>query len=87
MSTLYEFSVRRLDGSEHTTEYKDKVLLIVIVASRCGFTPPNMQAWKRYGARIGIGVFSYSVSRAISLGRRNPAMPQKSASFAVAPTM
>jgi len=40
MGRLYDFSLRRLDGSEQSMgEFKNKVLLIVNVASRCGFTP------------------------------------------------
>ncbi len=40
MSTLYDFAVRRLDGSETTLgDWRGKVLLIVNTASQCGFTP------------------------------------------------
>ncbi|MFA6944560.1 MAG: glutathione peroxidase [Pedobacter sp.] len=38
--SVYQFSVQRLDGEElHLSEYKDMVLLIVNIASECGFTP------------------------------------------------
>jgi len=38
--SLYEINARRLDGSEgDLTQFKGQVLLIVNVASRCGFTP------------------------------------------------
>lgn len=38
--TVHDFQVRAIDGTEHSLkEYADKVLLIVNVASRCGFTP------------------------------------------------
>jgi len=39
-STIYEFPVRTLDG-RHTTlnEFRSKTMLIVNVASQCGFTP------------------------------------------------
>jgi glutathione peroxidase len=37
---IYDFSVRTLDGVEQSlSEYRSQVLLIVNVASRCGFTP------------------------------------------------
>ncbi|MET0281060.1 MAG: glutathione peroxidase [Steroidobacteraceae bacterium] len=38
--SLYEIAARRLDGSERDlSEYRGQVLLIVNVASQCGFTP------------------------------------------------
>ncbi len=40
MSALYDFAVRRLDGSETSlADWRGKVLLIVNTASQCGFTP------------------------------------------------
>ena len=52
---IYDLPLRRLDGSETTlAEYRDKVLLLVNVASRCGFTPQyaGLEAlWRRLAAR------------------------------------
>src|SRR3546814_178963 len=40
MDTLYDLSVRTLDGGEQNlSDYRGKVLLIVNVASKCGFRP------------------------------------------------
>lgn len=40
MASIYDFAVTTIDGRQTTlAEYRGKVLLIVNVASRCGFTP------------------------------------------------
>ena len=40
MPSIYDFSAKDIRGKEQKLdEYKDKVLLIVNVASKCGFTP------------------------------------------------
>ncbi|WP_352338967.1 glutathione peroxidase [Psychrobacter sp. 16-MNA-CIBAN-0192] len=40
MSTIYDFSAERIDGTQQAfSDYQDKVLLIVNTASKCGFTP------------------------------------------------
>jgi glutathione peroxidase len=54
-SPIYDFSVRTLEGRESTlAAYRGRVLLIVNVASRCGFTPQyaGLEAlWQRYRDR------------------------------------
>jgi glutathione peroxidase len=40
MTTVYDFSARDIEGKERSlSEFRGKVLLIVNVASHCGFTP------------------------------------------------
>jgi glutathione peroxidase len=40
LTSLYDFSAPRLDGTAQSlADYRDKVVLVVNVASKCGFTP------------------------------------------------
>ena len=40
MTSVYDFSARDIDGNERSlADYRGKALLIVNVASKCGFTP------------------------------------------------
>lgn len=55
MASIYEFTARDIGGTERSlSEFAGKVLLIVNVASKCGFTPQyqGLQAlYTRYRAR------------------------------------
>ena len=49
MTSVYDFSAQRLDGSEQSLgDYRGQVLLIVNTASACGFTPQYAGLEKLY---------------------------------------
>lgn len=55
--SLYQIPVRSLDGTEATLEpYRGKVMLIVNVASACGFTPQYEGLEKLYRSRASQGL-------------------------------
>lgn len=44
MKTLHDFSIKSIEGKDiHFSEYKGKKVLLVNVASKCGFTPQYAQ--------------------------------------------
>jgi glutathione peroxidase len=62
MTGLYDFAVRTIDGAETTlADHRGQVLLIVNVASKCGFTPQYEgleTLYRTYGPR-GFAVLGF----------------------------
>ena len=54
-TTAYDFDAAALDGtSQSLSDYRGKVMLIVNVASKCGFTPQYTgleELWREYGQK------------------------------------
>jgi len=49
VSTVYDFSIKDIDGKEiHLKDYKGKKILLVNVASKCGYTPQYEGLQKLY---------------------------------------
>jgi glutathione peroxidase len=62
MTTVYDFTARAIDGSERSlSDYRGQPLLIVNVASRCGFTPQyaGLEALYRKHAKEGLVVLGF----------------------------
>ncbi|KGO32238.1 glutathione peroxidase [Oenococcus alcoholitolerans] len=53
MASIYDFSINELDGSEiNFSDFKDKVLLLVNTASKCGFAP-QLKTLERFHEQYG----------------------------------
>lgn len=62
VSTIYDLEVKTIDGETTTLDrYRGKVLLVVNVASRCGFTPQYeaLEALHRKHAKDGLAVLGF----------------------------
>ncbi|GGA45510.1 glutathione peroxidase [Dyella nitratireducens] len=62
MTTVYDFSARDIDGNERSLgDWRGKTLLIVNVASKCGFTPQYKgleELWRKHRDQ-GVAVLGF----------------------------
>ncbi len=81
MPGIYDFSAKTIDGTEQSLEtYRGKVLLIVNVASKCGFTPQYTgleKLQKTYGAQ-GFEVLAFPCDQ---FGHQEPGDEAEIANF------
>ena len=81
MSTVHDFSARGIDGVERSlADFKGKALLVVNVASKCGFTPQytGLEAlYRRYESR-GFTVLGFPCDQ---FGHQEPGDEQEISSF------
>jgi glutathione peroxidase len=81
MSSIYDFSVTRLDGTSETlSDYKNSVLLIVNTASKCGFTPQyeGLEKLQEAYASKGFSVMGFPCNQ---FGGQEPGNAEDIASF------
>ena len=79
--SVYDFSARRIDGTDESLErYRGQVLLIVNVASRCGFTPQykGLQALHERYAPRGFAVLGFPCDQ---FGHQEPGSEAEIAQF------
>ena len=78
---IYQFGLKRIDGSEaNLGEYKGKVMVIVNVASKCGFTPQYdglEKLYEKYKAK-GLVVLGFPCNQ---FGAQEPGSEQEIQNF------
>ncbi|MFA7292770.1 MAG: glutathione peroxidase, partial [Rhodocyclaceae bacterium] len=81
MPSIYDFSATTIDGRELSLEeFKDKVLLIVNTASKCGFTPQyeGLEKLNRQYAARGLVVLGFPCNQ---FGAQEPGDAAEIANF------
>lgn len=82
MTSIYDFSVKRQDGTDCSLEqYQGKVLLVVNTATKCGLTPQYQALQELYDTYREQG-FEILDFPAINFYIRHRVMLQKSMPFA-----
>jgi glutathione peroxidase len=79
--SIYEFRARTIDGADQSMDaYRDQVLLIVNVASKCGFTPQytGLEALYRKLHPRGFSVLGFPCDQ---FGQQEPGDAQEIKSF------
>jgi len=81
MASVYDFSVKDIHGKDRKLDqYKDKVMLIVNVASECGFTPQykGLEAMYEKLHSRGLEVLGFPCNQ---FGAQEPGTPEEIESF------
>jgi len=81
MTTVYDFSARDIDGKERSLlEFRGKLLLIVNVASHCGFTPQykGLEDLHRKYAGKGVEVLGFPCNQ---FGKQEPGNAEEIKNF------
>lgn len=81
MSNIYDFNVKTIKGEEQSMSiYKDKVLLIVNVASECGYTPQYEGLEKLYKTyqKQGFEILAFPCNQ---FGGQEPGTPEQIQNF------
>ncbi|HET6719796.1 MAG TPA: glutathione peroxidase [Rhodocyclaceae bacterium] len=80
-NTLYDFSARRLAGDDESLSiYRDKLVMVVNVASRCGYTPQYAgleKLWQDFGPR-GLTILGFPCNQ---FGAQEPGDEAEIAAF------
>jgi glutathione peroxidase len=81
MTSVYDFTARDIDGKERSlSEFRGKLLLIVNVASHCGFTPQykGLEELHRKYADKGVEVLGFPCNQ---FGKQEPGNAEEIKSF------